>query len=173
MSMRTGDTDLDRLIRTAEDQGWQVSRTRSGHVRFVPPDPTRRIVVSGGTSSDWRRITKLTSDLRRQGLVVEGRSSARASARRDLGAERARREALSLLDRAQAGDLESAAVLVDTLAYAGAPDIAEALALALQGRGHGRLGSPESLRGRPLMRKAREENIRVTLAAVRRALEQA
>lgn len=68
---RTHDADIDLLTRLAKAQGWRVERTNGGHIKFVPFDKSKDIVVTGGTPGDWRRSKKLRSDLRRQGLVIE------------------------------------------------------------------------------------------------------
>jgi predicted RNA binding protein YcfA (HicA-like mRNA interferase family) len=61
--------DEAELERAALDQGWTVERTKRGHRRFVPPDPTRRIVIGSGTPGDRRAIRNLLAQLRRESLV--------------------------------------------------------------------------------------------------------
>jgi hypothetical protein len=61
--------DEAELERAALDQGWLVEGTRRGHRRFVPPDPTRSIVIGSGTPGDYRAIRNLLAQLKRQGMV--------------------------------------------------------------------------------------------------------
>lgn len=61
--------DLKDLERAARAQGWEVGRTKKGHPRFVPPDPTGEIVVTSGTPSDHRFLKNLLADLKRQGFI--------------------------------------------------------------------------------------------------------
>ena len=82
-TLRTGDDVLDGLIEVARAQGWTVERTKSGHIRFRPADPSRRVVVTAGTPSDWRSRANLAADLRRQGLEVGARGGARRDHQRD------------------------------------------------------------------------------------------
>lgn len=51
--------DLRQLERAAREQGWTVSTTKRGHLRFVPPDATKQIVIAAGTPSDRRFIHHL------------------------------------------------------------------------------------------------------------------
>jgi len=60
--------DFDTIRRAAEAQGWIVERTKGKHWRFIPPDRTKRMVVTGGTPSDMRSIRNFLADLRRQGF---------------------------------------------------------------------------------------------------------
>lgn len=61
--------EVEALAEIARAQGWRIERTRGGHWRFVPPDPTRDIVVMSGTASDWRAVRNFRAALRRSGLV--------------------------------------------------------------------------------------------------------
>lgn len=60
--------DFESIRQAAVEQGWIVERTRGKHWRFVPPDKTKKMVVTGGTPSDVRATRNLLADLRRQGL---------------------------------------------------------------------------------------------------------
>jgi len=57
------------IEKAAVAQGWQVGRTARGHIRFVPPDASKKIVIGSGTPSDARSISNLLAELRRQGFV--------------------------------------------------------------------------------------------------------
>ncbi|KXP08822.1 hypothetical protein [Tsukamurella pseudospumae] len=59
--------DLKDLLDTARAQGWEVSRTGSGHWRCVPPDRAAQIVIVPSTSA---RLDNVRADLRRSGLVL-------------------------------------------------------------------------------------------------------
>jgi len=59
---------LRKIIKTAKEQGWLVEKTKNSHVRFCPPDKSRRAVYTGSTPSDKRAFTNLIKDLERQGL---------------------------------------------------------------------------------------------------------
>jgi len=62
--------ELRRIVAAATAAGWTVQRLASGHWRFVPPDRTKKMVVTGGTPSDHRVLRNLVADLRRQGLAL-------------------------------------------------------------------------------------------------------
>lgn len=61
--------DIRKIEQAARKQGFRVERTSKGHIRFVPPDPTKAIVIASGTPSDTRAIHNLVARLRRSGLV--------------------------------------------------------------------------------------------------------
>jgi predicted RNA binding protein YcfA (HicA-like mRNA interferase family) len=61
--------DEAALERAALAQGWTVERTKRGHRRFIPRDPTRQIVIGSGTPGDRRAIRNLLTRLKREGLV--------------------------------------------------------------------------------------------------------
>jgi predicted RNA binding protein YcfA (HicA-like mRNA interferase family) len=61
--------DLREIEKAAKEQGWQVGRTMKGHLRYVPPDPTRRIVIGSGTPSDSRAMKNFLAELKRQGFI--------------------------------------------------------------------------------------------------------
>jgi predicted RNA binding protein YcfA (HicA-like mRNA interferase family) len=61
---------LRKIIKAAKKQGWQVDRTKNSHLRFIPPDKTKRAVYTGGTPSDNRALQNLIKDLMREGLKL-------------------------------------------------------------------------------------------------------
>lgn len=77
--------EVRELRRLAESQGWRVEQTRSGHWRFVPPDPRKPVVVLAGTSVSASGIRNARASLRRSGLAVD--RDPRRPARRDETAE--------------------------------------------------------------------------------------
>lgn len=62
--------EIERLARLARAQRWRVEQLANGHYRFVPPDPSKPMTVTGGTPSDKNFIRRLVADLRRLGLKV-------------------------------------------------------------------------------------------------------
>lgn len=61
--------DLQKIIKAAKEQGWEVGKTQKGHWKLVPPDPTKRIVIGSGTPGDQRAIRNLLAELKRQGFI--------------------------------------------------------------------------------------------------------
>jgi predicted RNA binding protein YcfA (HicA-like mRNA interferase family) len=64
--------ELKEIVKSAENQGWRVERTKKGHLKFLAPDH-ENIVVAAGTPSDHRALTNLVSRLRRFGFEWKGR----------------------------------------------------------------------------------------------------
>lgn len=62
-------TQLADYIAAAEKQGWEVTHTRR-HWRFKPADPTKRIVFTASSPSDWRVLKNMRAELRRSGLEI-------------------------------------------------------------------------------------------------------
>ena len=62
--------ELREIEDAAREAGWTVSRTARGHVRFVPPDPNGKIVITAGSPSDIRGLRNLRAQLKRQGLAT-------------------------------------------------------------------------------------------------------
>jgi hypothetical protein len=62
--------DMTMLARAARRQGWEVRRTRRGHVLFVSPDRTVPLIYGSGTPSDHRSVLNLRARLRRAGLAL-------------------------------------------------------------------------------------------------------
>jgi predicted RNA binding protein YcfA (HicA-like mRNA interferase family) len=60
---------LREIEKAAKEQGWGVGRTQKGHLKFVPPDRTKNIVIGSGTPSDRRSIKNLLAELKRQGFI--------------------------------------------------------------------------------------------------------
>lgn len=60
--------EIERLARLARAQGWRVEKLANSHYRFIPPDPSKPMTVTGGTPSDRNFIRRLVADLRRLGL---------------------------------------------------------------------------------------------------------
>lgn len=67
-STKGGTVDLRDLEKAANDQGWRVTRTKSGHVQFWPPDGVTPPEVFSGTPSDWRAIRNFLAALKRKGF---------------------------------------------------------------------------------------------------------
>ncbi len=61
--------DPRKIIKAAQEQGWEVGKTKKGHWKFVPPDPNRQIVIGSGTPGDQRAVRNLLAELKRQGFI--------------------------------------------------------------------------------------------------------
>lgn len=61
--------DIRKIEKAAREQGWEVGRTKKGHLKFVPPDPSKNIVIGSGAPSDQRAIRNLLAELKRQGFI--------------------------------------------------------------------------------------------------------
>ena len=62
-------SDIDKVCHAARAQGWRVESTSRGHIRLIPIDKDKPIVVSSGTPSDHRSIKNFLAQARRSGLV--------------------------------------------------------------------------------------------------------
>lgn len=60
---------VNEIIDEAEAQGWTVTITGGGHLRFTPPDKNKPMVHAPATSSDHRGLANTVSQLRRSGFV--------------------------------------------------------------------------------------------------------
>lgn len=61
--------DIEKLVKAARKQGWEVTVTGGNHLRFVPPDKSMPI-VHGALTGTGPGIVKLRTQLRRSGLSV-------------------------------------------------------------------------------------------------------
>ncbi|RMT95119.1 hypothetical protein ALP39_200459 [Pseudomonas marginalis pv. marginalis] len=61
--LRGGDENLRQLVVFAEANGWTVSRTRGGHIRFTKPGLGS--IHTSSTSSDYRAGLNAKARLRR------------------------------------------------------------------------------------------------------------
>lgn len=61
--------DIRDIEKAARAQGWQIGTSKKGHLRWVPPDPSKPIVVGSGTPSDHRAVRNFLAQLKRSGLV--------------------------------------------------------------------------------------------------------
>ena len=59
---------LNELTSQAQAQDWVVQLTQNGHVKFIPPDKEREIVIAPGTTTDHRTSANVLSQLRRSGF---------------------------------------------------------------------------------------------------------
>ena len=60
--------DIRELKAHAESQGWVVTPTKNGHLKWV--SPAGAVVISPSTPSDWRSMKNHVAYLRRAGLHV-------------------------------------------------------------------------------------------------------
>lgn len=54
--------DVKKLIREAEEKGWQFESTKAGHIRGKHADGVRIVFISG-TPSDTRAVHNIRKDL--------------------------------------------------------------------------------------------------------------
>lgn len=59
-----------KLIKFARSNGWEVTRTRNGHFRWLSPNKEIPQIISSSTPSCSRAHKNLVADLRRGGLVI-------------------------------------------------------------------------------------------------------
>jgi hypothetical protein len=60
--------DVQKLIESAEAQGFTRRKTKDGHYMLFAPDGRPATTISG-TPSDWREIRNARGQLRRAGYV--------------------------------------------------------------------------------------------------------
>lgn len=59
--------DLLEIVKTAEQQGWRVERTKLRHFKWI--SPTGAVVFTGSTMPDSRAVLNVKRDLRAKGMV--------------------------------------------------------------------------------------------------------
>ena len=64
--MANSSKEIRALAKLAEAQGWTVTRTRNGHLKWVSPQGS--VVISPSTPSDWRSMKNHLAHLRRAGF---------------------------------------------------------------------------------------------------------
>ena len=62
--------DLKQLFSKVKDEGWSVSRRRSGHYKMEGPDGQK--VFCSATASDHRSLRNIERDLAKAGLDIKG-----------------------------------------------------------------------------------------------------
>lgn len=60
--------DLAVLQGQAEQQGWVVTKTNGGHLKWV--SPTGNVFFSSTTPSDTQAVNQVRRDLKRRGFLV-------------------------------------------------------------------------------------------------------
>lgn len=65
-------SELTKILKAAEKQGWRVERTKKGHYKLYAPDG-KNIVTAPGTPGRGRAVANLVSQLRRYGFQWKGR----------------------------------------------------------------------------------------------------
>src|SRR5690606_17319625 len=60
------------LMSRASKQGWEVSKTASGHYRLKPTDPNARLIFLPHSASDARAWMNALKECERAGLDVTG-----------------------------------------------------------------------------------------------------
>lgn len=51
-------------------QGWEVRPTNSNHIKLIPPDAAKRVVIVAGTPSDHRAFQNTRAACRRSGAAL-------------------------------------------------------------------------------------------------------
>jgi hypothetical protein len=64
------DSEIRKIHSIIEAQGFVISKTNSGHVRYLPPDPTMPIVIGAGTTCNKKGVRDLRARLRRSGAIL-------------------------------------------------------------------------------------------------------
>ena len=79
--------DLEKIVRAARNQGWEVGHTEKGHWRFTNPEGAT--YVSSGTPGDVRSVRNTLAGLVRLGLEwpPPGKKQLRSRRRRGEGSE--------------------------------------------------------------------------------------
>jgi len=63
------DKAMRQLVKNAEHQGFEVSRGRGGHYRFLPPRAGTPVVFGSSTPGDPRAYKNVLAKLRRAGFT--------------------------------------------------------------------------------------------------------
>lgn len=65
--MKLKNKDLTVLVRKAKSQGWTITYTGGGHLKWV--SPTGEIVFSSSTPSDTRTLKNTKQQLKMRGFI--------------------------------------------------------------------------------------------------------
>ena len=63
------DAETKRLVRAAEEQGWQVRETAKKYLSFWPPDRKESCVIRAKTPSDHRAERNFLREMSKRGFV--------------------------------------------------------------------------------------------------------
>jgi hypothetical protein len=66
----TNNKETARLVNAAIAAGWTVTKTNSGHIKFVPPDPAGQILILCSTPSSKNDFKCNARRLRNQGVQI-------------------------------------------------------------------------------------------------------
>jgi hypothetical protein len=58
-----------KVFRKARQQGWKVTISNGNHWKLVPPDPTRKILFTANSPSDYRAFRNFLADMKRNGFI--------------------------------------------------------------------------------------------------------
>lgn len=75
--------DLEKIVRAAKDQGWEVGRTEKSHWSFTNPEGAT--FITSGTPSDVRSVRNALAGLVRLGLEWPPPSKKQLRSRRNKG----------------------------------------------------------------------------------------
>ena len=65
---RTSQAELYRVLDTLEAQGWRIQRNK--HIKCIPPDKSKPIVVIPLTNSGGRGYKNMLSQLKKSGAII-------------------------------------------------------------------------------------------------------
>ena len=83
---RSSNKGISELIQTARDQNWVVISSAGGHWIFRPPDKSMPQVVASGTpGGNNRSVENTKAQLKRSGLVLNGRRRLRRNPSMTMG----------------------------------------------------------------------------------------
>lgn len=98
--------DIDKVVKSALQQGWRHSTTTKGHHQFMSPD-RETIIHTSGTPSDWRSWHNFMSRMEKAGFQMNGQLGDALKAA--LGQDKVPEEAV-VVDSVQTGPAVSALV---------------------------------------------------------------
>jgi len=65
----TNSKEINEMLAKVESQGWRIEKGKN-HIKAIPADKTRPIVVLAATPSDHRAVMNVRAQLRRSGAVL-------------------------------------------------------------------------------------------------------
>jgi predicted RNA binding protein YcfA (HicA-like mRNA interferase family) len=62
--------DIRKIVKKARKEGWVVTKAKSNHLQFYPPDNYEDIIVMSSTPASTRNFKNILMKLRAKGLDV-------------------------------------------------------------------------------------------------------
>ena len=66
--MHTPNKEINKLMRSARKQGWDIVQIKSGHLKWV--SPVGDIIYSAFTPSDRNAVKQIQRELRLKGFII-------------------------------------------------------------------------------------------------------